>query len=240
MLTLESVNELTLKVTADAKGGVLYSKAGAFIGGESRGGKNYIFDKMLLGPGGSVARAALGSLMRRVTGENLPIMKVTSQGANCTYYANNAQHVLVLQLMPGEKLSVESESLLAWTEDLRYSVRFMAQGVLSQKGLATSVLEATGSNAQVAVLSDGNPIVLSNMDTGNVLTVDPDAMVAFLGDQNPDIDFDVSFKTLLGAGGRSGESYFFKFTQPTAVIIQPNERSSGVDLRMDGNGVRGR
>ena len=39
MLTLETLNELTLKVTCDGYG-TLFTKAGAFIGGESYGGKN--------------------------------------------------------------------------------------------------------------------------------------------------------------------------------------------------------
>lgn len=42
MIRFETVNELALKVTCQG-GGVLYTKAGAFIAGESAGGKNYTF-----------------------------------------------------------------------------------------------------------------------------------------------------------------------------------------------------
>ena len=49
MLTFETVNELTLKVTCQG-GDVLFTKAGAFIAGESMGSKNYRFEKVLLGP----------------------------------------------------------------------------------------------------------------------------------------------------------------------------------------------
>ena len=52
MVKFEVVNELSLKITTDQQGGVVYTKAGAFIGGRSYGGKNYQFEKMLLGPGG--------------------------------------------------------------------------------------------------------------------------------------------------------------------------------------------
>ena len=138
---MEVVNELTLKVTCDGQG-VLFSKAGAFIGGECYGGKNYQFEKVLLGPSGNPLQAALGQLGRRFTGENLPLMKVTSRGQNVTYYANEAQHVVVLNLQPGQRLSVESENLLALTNECKYSLRFLAQGIISQKGLATSTLEA--------------------------------------------------------------------------------------------------
>ena len=45
MLTFETVNELTLKVTCTGSD-VLFTKAGAFIAGENAGGKNYKFEKV--------------------------------------------------------------------------------------------------------------------------------------------------------------------------------------------------
>ena len=162
-------------------------------------------------------------------------MKVKSNGQNITYYANEAQHVTVINLQPGQRLSVESENILAFTGDntIKYSVRFMAQGVISQKGLATSTLEAIGPGAQVAVLTDGNPIVLSNMQNGSVLTADPDAAVCWMG-ADPGFKMDLSWKNLIGQA--SGESYMFQWTQPAVVVIQPNERTSGIDIGMDGKG----
>ena len=162
-------------------------------------------------------------------------MKVTSRGQNITYYANEQQHVVVLNLQRGQTLSVESENLLAFTENVKYGVRFLAQGIVSQKGLATSTLTGTGPNAQVAILTDGNPVVLSNMQNGAILTADPDAIVAWMG-SDPQFELDLSWKMLLGANGRSGESYMFKWTQGAAVIIQPSERKSGIDIGMDGKG----
>ena len=44
MYKLETLNELTLKATCDGSG-VLFTKAGAFIGGECYGAKNYQFEK---------------------------------------------------------------------------------------------------------------------------------------------------------------------------------------------------
>ena len=233
MYKLETLNELTLKATCDGSG-VLFTKAGAFIGGECYGQKNYQFDKVLLGPQGNPLQAALGQLGRRFTGENLPLMKVTSRGQNITYYANSAQHVTVMNLQQGQTLMVESENILAFTENVKYGVKFIATGVISQKGLATSTLTGVGPGAQVAILTDGNPIVLSNMQNGAELTADPDAAVCWTSE--PSIGFDLSFKMLLGSKGRSGESYFFKWNRPTVVIIQPNERESGIDIGMDGKG----
>lgn len=233
MLKFEVLNELTLKVTTDQQGSIVYSKAGAFIGGRSFGGKNYQFEKMLLGPGGNPVQAALGQIGRRFTGENLPLMKVTSRGANELLYANEAQHVVVMHLQPGEQVSVESENILAFTPDCKYSVRFLAQGVISQKGLATSTLVGNGPEAYVAIIMDGNPLVLSNMQDGSYLTADPDTVVAWIN-SDPGIKMDLSWKNLIGQA--SGESYMFEWTRPATVIIQPNERQSGIDIGIDGKG----
>lgn len=134
MLSFETINELTLKVTCTGSD-VLFVKAGAFIAGDNCGPKNYRFEKVLLGPQQSVGQALFGQLARRVTGENIPLMKVSLNGDSVTYYANYGQHVVIYQLAQGETISVESENILAFTQDCDYSVRFIGVGVLSQKVL---------------------------------------------------------------------------------------------------------
>lgn len=235
MLKFETVNELTLKVTCSGSD-VLFTKAGAFIAGNSKGGKNYRFEKVLLGPQNNLAQAALGSLLRRVTGENIPLMKVTMTGDSVTYYADYGQHVVIYKLSPGETVSVESENILAFTQDCDYSVRFIGVGVLSQKGLATSTLTARGNNAYVAVLSNGNPIVLSNIQSGDTISVDPDTVICWMsqsGGCDPQIKTDLSWKNLIGQA--SGESYSFEWSghQRVAVIIQPSERRGGIRIGID-------
>lgn len=233
MIKFETVNELTLKITCQG-GGVVFTKAGAFIGGENYGQKNYQFEKVLLGPQGNPLQALVGQIGRRFTGENLPLMKVTSRGDNITYYANDQQHVVVYKLQQGETISVESENILAFTQDCKYSVRFLAQGVISQKGLATSTLTGVGAEAYVAVLVDGNPIVLSNAQNGSTLEVDPDSVVCWIG-RDPGFKLDLSWKNLIGQA--SGETYMFEWgaNSPATVIVQPQERKSGIDISMDGN-----
>ena len=234
MISFETVNELTLKVTCSGND-VLFTKAGAFIAGDSAGGKNYRFEKVLLGPQGSIGQAALGSLIRRVTGENLPLMKVNLNGDSVTYYADYSQHVLVYELQYGEQISVESENILAFTQSCKYAVRFIGCGILSQKGLATSVLTGNGSNAYVAILTNGNPIVLSNVQSRNTISVDPDAVICWMGQGNcdPQVKADISWKNFIGQA--SGESYAFEWSgnQPVSVVVQPSERRGGISVQMD-------
>ena len=235
MLTFETINELTLKVTCTGND-VLFTKAGSFIAGESPNGKNYKFEKLLLGPQNSIAQAAFGSLMRRVTKENLPLMKVTMHGDSVTYYADYEQHVVIYKLAVGETVSVESENILAFTQDCKYSVRFIGCGVISQKGLATSTLTGTGNNAYVAVLSNGNPIVLSNIQNQSTISVDPDAVICWMGQNghcDPQIRTDLSWKNFIGQA--SGESYAFEWSggQPVSVIVQPSERRGGIQIGIE-------
>ena len=119
MLKFETVNELTLKVTCSGSD-VLFTKAGAFIAGENTGAKNYTFEKVLFGPQNNIGQAIFGQLVRRVTGENLPLMKVNLNGDSVTYYANYGQHIVVYHLAEGETVSVESENILAFTQDCDY------------------------------------------------------------------------------------------------------------------------
>lgn len=71
MLTLETVNELTLKVVSSGNE-VLFVKTGAFIAGDNPGPRNYRFEKVLLGPEQNLAQAALGQLFRRAVGKTSP------------------------------------------------------------------------------------------------------------------------------------------------------------------------
>lgn len=235
MITFETTNELTLKVTCTGSD-VIFCKAGAFIAGSNQGQKNYKFEKVLLGPQNNFAQAALGSLVRRATGENLPLMKATMTGDCVTYYANYGQHVVVYKLAPGEVVSVESENLLAFSQDCDYSVRFIGCGVVSQKGLATTTLTGRGKDAYVAILADGNPLVLSNIQDHSTISVDPDAVICWMstnGYGDPSIQADISWKNFIGQ--HSGESYMFEWHGGSSVnvVVQPSERRGGISVSMD-------
>ncbi len=224
MFRLETVNELSLCAKGDGQG-QLFTKAGAMIGyyGQCH------FEKVMLGPNGNPVQALLGQIGRRLTGENIPLMKVAGRGQTVSYYACEARHVTVINLNPGQSIAVESEDLLAFNDLVDYSLKPLGIGVISQKGLFTSKLTGKAPGAQVAIMTDGNPLVF---DTP--CCVDPDAMVAFTG-PDPGFKLDLSWKNLLGQA--SGESYMLEYKQPGyKVIVQPNERTSGLDIGIDNHG----
>lgn len=205
------------ELTCVAEGnGHFFTRVGSMIAYKGQ----FTAEKILVDPNQnqSIFKSVMNLAARKITGENLPLMKVTGNG---TYYmANQAQHVSIITLQPGQRLGVESENLLAFSPDCKYGVRFIGSGVISQKGLFTTDLTAIGNNPTVAVTSNGNPIILETP-----CVVDPDAVICWTG-PDPGFRADMNWKTFIGQS--SGESYFFEFNNPgEVVIVQPSERAHG-------------
>lgn len=213
--------ELSCKAEGNGK---FFAKKGAMVADQG----DLKYTKRLLGTNeGNIVGQVLNHVARKVTGENLEIMEVQGQGI--CYLADQGAHVTIIGLEPNgawQSVSVESEDLLAFTDTCHYGVTPVGVGVLSQKGFFTSKLSHNGAGAQVAIKTNGNPIILQSP-----CRVDPDAVVAWTGPA-PHVKLGVNWKTLIGQ--TSGESYMFEFNQPgQIVIVQPFERESGLNLGMD-------
>ena len=109
--------------------------------------------------------------------------------------------------------------------------------MIIRKGFATSTLTGKGPNAYVAMLSDGNPLVLSNISNHETISVDPDAVICWMSQNNygdPQVVLDrLSWKNIIGQ--HSGESYAFEWSggQPVSVLLQPSERKGGIKVGID-------
>ncbi|MCY6484931.1 AIM24 family protein [Clostridium aestuarii] len=219
MFNFKVHQELTCVAEGD---GHFFARVGAMVANKG----SFTAEKVLLDTNQN--RSLLGSVMslaaRKLTGENIPIMKVSGKG---TYYmANKAHHISIIKLQPGQSVGVEGENLLAFTDGCKYGVRFIGSGVISQKGMFTSKLTATGNDPQVAITTNGNPIILETP-----CVVDPDAVICWTG-ADPSFRADVNWKTFIGQS--SGESYFLEFNNPgEVVIVQPSERISGLEIAID-------
>ncbi|MCT4606281.1 MAG: AIM24 family protein [Marinisporobacter sp.] len=203
--------------------GFFFAKKGAMVADQGQ----FKYEKVLLDPnaGGGIARGIMNNISRRLTGENMEIMKVTGEGMCILAFAG--KNVTVVPLEPGESVGVESENILAFSGNLNYGVRFIGAGVLSQKGLFTTNFKNTsGETGYVAVITDGNAIVLQTP-----CRVDPDAIICWTG-PDPSLKADVNWKTFIGQ--TSGESYMFEFKQGgNTVVLQPSERKAGLDIGID-------
>lgn len=221
MFSYEICEELCCKCVGSGR---LYAKKGAMIGYKG----NFNFEKSILGPNNGVGMmgAFMGYATRRMTGENMEIMQIDGNGE--LYLAQNAYHIEIVRLEPRDSISVESENLLAFTDELKYTVNFIGAGVVSQKGLFTThLINETNRVQEVVIITDGNPIILNGP-----CYVDPDAMVAFTG-RSPQVKMaQLSWKNLIGQ--HSGESYQLEFFEPgQMVIVQPSERLSGLRVSID-------
>ena len=219
MFNFRNHQELTCVAEGD---GHFFAKVGAMVAYKG----NFTQEKVLVDTNNnqSIFKSVMNLAARKLTGENVPIMKVKGNGSY--YMANKAQHISIITLQSGQSIGVEGENLLAFTQECKYGVRFMGSGVISQKGMFTSNLTATGNNAQVVITTDGNPIILESP-----CVVDPDAVVCWTG-ADPHFKADVNWKTFIGQ--TSGESYMLEFnSQGETVIIQPCERASGLNVSID-------
>ncbi|WP_082759773.1 AIM24 family protein [Abyssisolibacter fermentans] len=205
--------------------GVVFAKKGAMVADQGQ----FKYEKVLLDPnGGGLVRGIVNQVSRRLTGENMEIMKVSGQGL--VIFAWEGKNVKIVPLQPGESVGVESENILAFSGNLKYGVRFIGAGVLSQKGLFTTNFQNnSGEIGHVAIITEGNAIVLQSP-----CRVDPDAIICWTG-PDPGLKMDVNWKTIIGQ--TSGESYMFNFkNQGQSVVLQPSERKSGLDVSIDSGG----
>jgi uncharacterized protein (AIM24 family) len=169
------------------------------------------FDKAVLG-----GESFFGALTRRVTGETLQLM--TASGTGTAYFANLARELAILPLR-GEKLFVESKSLLALDASLKTGTAFAGlRGASSGQGLFTTTVEGNGT---AVVMSFGN-LIEFEVSPSAPLFVDPDAFVAYQGNLTQEFVFDVNWRTFVGQA--SGESYQLKFSGTGVVYVQPAER----------------
>jgi uncharacterized protein (AIM24 family) len=169
------------------------------------------FEKSILGGEG-----LFGAVMRKVKNEGMQLMQASGTGT--VFFAQDAAEITVIPLT-GEKLIIESSSLLAYDSSLKTGTSFAGlRGAVSGQGLFSTTVEGQGS---IAVISRGNLIMLE-VTPANPLRVDPDAFVGYKGNITQEFVFDVNWRTMVGQS--SGESYQHKFSGQGVVFIQPAER----------------
>ncbi|MGH3912000.1 MAG: AIM24 family protein [Pseudonocardiaceae bacterium] len=172
---------------------------------------------------GQVQFRAMGSggikkfLKQKLTGEGIPLMKVSGQGD--VFVADQASDVHLIDLeAPGDALTVNGENVLAFEPTLSYDIRRVeGAGMLSAAGLFNCVFSGPG---RIAITSKGTPVVL-NVDQPTY--ADPQAAIAWsaslrTGFHRAD---QLGLGTLLGR--RTGEGFTMSFAGQGFVIVQPSE-----------------
>lgn len=152
-------------------------------------------------------------LKQKVTGEGLPLMRISGSGE--IFLANRGADVHVIQL-EGESLSINGANVLAYEAQLQSDIQMVRGAGMLAGGLFNTTLTGTG---QVAIVTDGSPLVLN---AGEAPTfVDPDAAVCWSANLNVQPKMQMGMKAMLGR--TSGEEMQLGFHGQGFVVVQPSE-----------------
>src|SRR3954466_5711856 len=184
---------------------------------------------------GQIKFEALGSgglskfLKQKLTGEGVPLMKVRGHGD--VFLAENAADIHMIDLEPGDALSINGANVLAFDSTLNYDIK-MVQGVgmMSNAGLFNCVFSGYG---RIAVTTKGTPVVLS---VDQPTYVDPQAAICWSA--NLQTGYHRRGQTGLGTllGRSTGERFTMSFAGQGFVVVQPSEEPPGGMIAGTGSG----
>ncbi|MFB9234568.1 AIM24 family protein [Plantactinospora siamensis] len=171
---------------------------------------------------GQVQFQALGSggigkfLKQKLTGEGVPLMKLSGRGD--VFLANLASDVHIIDLEPGDALSINGSSVLAFDTTLNYDIKMVGgAGMMSSAGLFNCVFTGQG---RIAITTKGTPVVL-NVDQPTF--VDPQAAVCWSASLQTGYHQAEQFGLGTLLGRRTGEAFTMSFAGQGFVVVQPSE-----------------
>ena len=207
------------KMVRVAMNGEVMARAGAMVA--YQGGMRF----EALGAGG------IGNMIRqRVTGEGVPLMRVTGRGD--LFLANAASDVHLIDLDGSDGLTINGANVLAFDSTLSYRIARVsgAAGFASNAGLFNCVFTGRG---RIAITSEGTPVVL-NVDQPTY--ADPQAAIAWSSSLQTGLKSNDTFNLGTLMGRSTGERYTLSFTGRGFVIVQPSELPPGGLLAGTGGG----
>ncbi|MFI6871514.1 AIM24 family protein [Nocardia sp. NPDC050406] len=169
-----------------------------------------------LGSGG-IGRA----IQQHLTGEGVPLMKVSGRGD--LFLANAASDVHLIDLDGTDGLTINGSNVLAFDSTLSYSIKRVqgAAGYASNAGFFNCVFTGRG---RIAITTEGSPVVL-NVDQPTY--ADPQAAVAWSSSLQTGIKRNDSFGLGRLMGRSTGEGATLSFSGRGFVIVQPSELPPG-------------
>jgi uncharacterized protein (AIM24 family) len=151
-------------------------------------------------------------LKKALTGEGLPLMRVTGRGD--LFLADDANEVHLITL-EGDAITVNGRNVLAFDSALEWDIRRVEGASMMSGGVFNTVLSGTG---QVAVLAYGTPVVLA-VDAPTY--ADMQAAVAWSTTLSTSVRRTASAGALIGRG--SGEAFQLSFAGEGFVVVQASE-----------------
>jgi uncharacterized protein (AIM24 family)/stress response protein SCP2 len=174
---------------------------------------------------GGIGRA----LKQALSGEGVPLMKVTGQGD--LFLANAAQDVHLIDLDGTDGLTINGANVLAFESSLSYDIK-RVQGAAAggNAGFFNCVFSGRG---RIAITTDGIPVVL-NVDQPTF--ADPQAAVAWSSSLQTRVKKNDSFGLGTLIGRTTGERFTLEFAGQGFVVVQPSEQPPGGPVGGTGGG----
>jgi len=208
-------NNKMLKVELN---GEIYARRGAMVGYQGQ------VQFQGIGAGG------VGKWLKsKLTGEGVPIMKMIGRGD--VFLANAAQNIHLIDLEPGDALTINGANVLAFEPTLQFEIRrVQGAGFLSSAGLFNCVFTGAG---RIALTTHGAPVVVT---VDQPTYADPQAAVCWSASLQT--GFHKAEQLGLGVliGRTSGEMFTMSFAGQGFVVIQPSEMPPGGILGGQGTG----
>ncbi|WP_030020710.1 AIM24 family protein [Streptomyces monomycini] len=154
-------------------------------------------------------------LKRAVTGEGLALMAVRGRGE--VWFAHEAANCFIVDLAPGDGLTVNGRNVLCFDPSLSYEISTVKGAGMTGGGLFNSVFTGQG---KLAVVCEGNPIVIPVSPQAPVF-VDTDAVVGWTASLKTSLHRSQSLGSMLRGG--SGEAVQLRLDGEGFVIVRPSE-----------------
>jgi len=169
-------------------------------------------------------------IKQRLTGEGVPLMRVSGRGD--VFLADAASDVHLIDLEgPHDALTINGKNVLAFEPTLSYDIQMVqGAGAMSGAGLFNCVFTGRG---RLAITAKGTPVVL---DVDQPTYADPQAAIAW----SAGLQVGVHRAEQLGLGtlmGRTtGEAFTLGFAGRGFVIVQPSEEMPVAGVAGQGSG----
>lgn len=151
-------------------------------------------------------------LKRALTGEGLPLMRVTGQGD--LFLADDASEVHLLTL-EGDSVTVNGRNVLAFDRTLEWDIRRVEGVSALSGGVFNTVFTGAG---MLAITAYGTPVVL---DVDAPTFVDVQSAVAWSSSLQTSVRRTATVGALIGRG--SGEAFQLGFAGRGFVLVQASE-----------------
>jgi uncharacterized protein (AIM24 family) len=179
-----------------------------------------------------VKSQGVGNLLRRaVTGEGLKLMACRGQGE--IWFASGAADCVILDLEPGDALSINGRNVLCFDPSLSYDIQMVRGAGMFGGGLFNSVFQGHG---RLAITTDGPPVVIPVTPQAPVY-VDTDAVVGWSSALQTSINKSQSLGSMLRGG--SGELFQLALSGQGFVIVQPSEGQPAPAQQQSRGGILG-